>query len=160
MLSSGHLANKYMGIPRTTQSKGLHNCILKQDILGCDTFLSISLDLWPFDLDTWVKKVAELSTSQLFYVVGAHWYTGLVLLNISLGCAGRVWQRARSGSKSPSGTTILKEARNDEAKSLMFCTMFTTSLVIWGEPSLSNPSESSGCIGRVGWIWWNLDYHK
>uniref|UniRef100_A0A3B5Q1D6 Endonuclease/exonuclease/phosphatase domain-containing protein n=1 Tax=Xiphophorus maculatus TaxID=8083 RepID=A0A3B5Q1D6_XIPMA len=58
--------------------KGVHMCTWHQDTLGRSSmidFVIVSSDLWPYILDTWVKRGAELSTDH-YLVVSWLWWWG------------------------------------------------------------------------------------
>ncbi|KAI3371782.1 hypothetical protein L3Q82_024331 [Scortum barcoo] len=87
------------------EHKGVHQCTWHQDTLGRRSmidFVVVSSDLWPYVLDTRVKRGAELSTDHHLVVSWIRWQEEEV---------GQTWQtqtfRGRLGTLSPSGPCSL-----------------------------------------------------
>ncbi|KAI3375522.1 hypothetical protein L3Q82_003851 [Scortum barcoo] len=115
------------------EHKGVHQCTWHQDSLGRRSFSS---DLWPYVLDTRVKRGAELSTDHHLVVSWIHWQRRkldrpgrpkCIVRVCMLGTSGRAL--CQGGLQLPPPGELLSQIPREAGDIESEWTMFSASIV-------------------------------
>ncbi|KAI3357026.1 hypothetical protein L3Q82_003658 [Scortum barcoo] len=127
------------------EHKGVHQCTWHQDTLGRRSmidFVVVSSDLWPYVLDTRVKRGAELSTDHHLVVSWIRWQRR------KLDRPGRpkrivrvCWERLAEPSVREVFNSHLRKSFSQIPRGG------------WGHSADSRPSDSGGTMRFSSWSW-------